>query len=686
MRDQSRIAVIIPALNEERSIGKVIGAIPEWVDQVVVGDNGSTDLTAQVAREHGALVAHEPRRGYGSACLAAMAAMNDADVVVFMDGDFSDYPEEMALLVDPIVNADADLVIGSRILGYSENGALSVQARLGNWLACRLIQLFWGAKFTDLGPFRAISYPALQRLQMRDPDYGWTVEMQIKAARDGLRTVEVPVSYRRRIGKSKVSGTLRGVLGAGTKILGTIFLAAMGGLRTSRECREKLIIFTRYPKPGETKTRLVPVLGEQGAAELHRRMAERIVEAGGALKRFRPVSLEIRYHGGTESEMSQWLGPDHLYKLQGDGDLGERMFSALDEAFAAGSERVVLIGTDIPRLNREILQKALQELRSHDLVLGPATDGGYYLIGLSRRPDRALFTDVTWGTQTVLESTLAVARKLGLSTGLVDPLSDVDRPDDLGFLAGHRATGVGKHDANSRDRASDSITVIIPTLNEELFLDACLSSVNSSPGVEIVVVDGGSTDKTVELARSARAKVLRGSTGRASQMNLGARHATGEILVFLHADTRLPQGWTDHVHRELQIPGTVAGAFELRIQGRLTGLRLIEKLANLRSKKMQIPYGDQAIFMKADLFCRIGGFKDLPIMEDFELMSRLKKLGRIRISPAAVLTSGRRWEENGILRTTAIHQLIIIAYMLGISPKVLARLHPPNDAVVRSTR
>ncbi|MBI4962816.1 MAG: TIGR04283 family arsenosugar biosynthesis glycosyltransferase [Desulfomonile tiedjei] len=675
MRDHSRIAVIIPALNEERSIGKVISAIPAWVDEVIVGDNGSTDRTAAVARGHGARVVYEPRRGYGSACLTALAELNNPDVVVFIDGDSSDHPEEMSLLVDPIISNEADLVIGSRTLGQREKGALPLLARFGNWLACFLIRLFWGARFTDLGPFRAIRHSALQRLDMRDPDYGWTVEMQIKAARDGLRFMEVPVSYRRRIGKSKVSGTLRGVVGAGTKILGTIFLAALGGLRTRRECEERLIIFTRYPRPGETKTRLIPALGEEGAADLHRRLTAKIVEEGRRLKRTRLVSLEIRYHGETEAEFRQWLGPDCAYSPQGEGDLGERMSSSFDEAFTAGAHRVILVGTDIPGLSHGIMEKALQELRNRDLVLGPATDGGYYLIGLRRPPNRALFEDIPWGTRTVLESTLRIAGEHGLSTALVNLLSDVDRPEDLEILS---KTGTGNSQTASPDPVPGRISVIIPTLNEESSLGQCLSSINTVPDAEVLVVDGGSTDKTADVARSHGAKLLRGPTGRALQMNLGAMHATGETLLFLHADTQLPDGWTCHVLRELDKPGTAAGAFELRIQGRLPGLAFIGRLANLRSKRLHVPYGDQAIFIKAELFRRIGGFKGLPVMEDFELIRRLKKFGQIRIAPAAVTTSARRWEENGVLRTTAIHQLIIIAYMLGVPPKLLARMHSPS--------
>jgi len=226
MRNGAKVAVIIPALNEEQSIGKVVAAIPQWVDDVIVADNGSTDQTADVARAHGARIASEPRRGYGSACLAGLAVLNDPEVVVFLDGDFSDYPEEMARLVDPITSGEADMVIGSRVLGRREAGALTPQARFGNWLACTLIRFFWGVHYTDLGPFRAVQYSRLKHFSMRDRDYGWSVEMQIKAAREGIRVREVPVRYRPRIGKSKVAGTFKGVLGAGWKILFTIFRAA----------------------------------------------------------------------------------------------------------------------------------------------------------------------------------------------------------------------------------------------------------------------------------------------------------------------------------------------------------------------------------------------------------------------------------------------------------------------------
>ena len=224
-----KVGVVIPALNEAKALPLVLAAIPPWVALVVVADNGSTDGTAAVARAHGATVVTEPVRGYGRACLTALAALPAGiDVVVFIDGDASDAPEEMAALVQPLADGRADFVIGSRMLGARERGSLTPQQVLGNGLACFLIRLIWGQRFTDLGPFRAIRAETLRGLAMADQDYGWTVEMQIKAAQMGISCVEVPVCYKRRIGVSKVSGTLRGVIGAGTKIL---YIIGREGLR-----------------------------------------------------------------------------------------------------------------------------------------------------------------------------------------------------------------------------------------------------------------------------------------------------------------------------------------------------------------------------------------------------------------------------------------------------------------------
>ncbi|PYT09428.1 MAG: UDP-glucose--dolichyl-phosphate glucosyltransferase [Acidobacteria bacterium] len=227
------VAVVIPALNESASVPKVIDSIPRnRVCEIIVVDNGSTDDTAGAARRAGARVVIEPRRGYGSACLAGIAALacRPPDIVVFLDADFSDHPGELPLLLAPIEEGRADLVIGSRAMGRRERGSLMPQARFGNWLATRLIRLFSGVRFTDLGPFRAIRYESLKALRMRDADFGWTVEMQMKAALTELRIAEVPVSYRKRIGTSKITGTVSGSLLAGAKILWTIGRLSIEGM------------------------------------------------------------------------------------------------------------------------------------------------------------------------------------------------------------------------------------------------------------------------------------------------------------------------------------------------------------------------------------------------------------------------------------------------------------------------
>ena len=220
----SRISIIIPAYNEESSIGLVLDALPqEKIHEIIVVDNGSTDATARVAQEHGARVVKEPRKGYGSACLKGIDELDAPDIVVFIDGDFSDFPEEIVLLISPIETGEKDFVLGSRMILPKSQLALLPQARYGNRLAVFLIKLFFKHEFTDLGPFRAIRYSSLMSIGMKDIDFGWTVEMQIKAVRNGLRIQEVPVNYRKRVGISKISGTVLGTFRAGTKIIYTIF-------------------------------------------------------------------------------------------------------------------------------------------------------------------------------------------------------------------------------------------------------------------------------------------------------------------------------------------------------------------------------------------------------------------------------------------------------------------------------
>lgn len=218
------ISVIIPAYNEEHSIGRVLNDLPkEKLKEIIVVNNASTDNTAEVARINGATVVEERRRGYGAACLRGISEVSGSDIVVFIDGDYSDYPEELDQLIKPITENRADFVLGSRMIYPESREALLPQARYGNKLATFLIYIFFGYRFTDLGPFRAIRFDSLKQINMVDTDFGWTVEMQIKAIKNNLRIEEIPVHYRKRIGISKITGTISGTFKAGVKIIYTIF-------------------------------------------------------------------------------------------------------------------------------------------------------------------------------------------------------------------------------------------------------------------------------------------------------------------------------------------------------------------------------------------------------------------------------------------------------------------------------
>jgi GT2 family glycosyltransferase len=225
-KPQTFIDVLIPAYNEEGSIGKVIRDIPKLVRHVIVVNNNSKDNSRLVAEKAGAIVLDEPIMGYGKACLTGMSYIERLDVepeiLVFLDGDYSDYPEQLLNIIDPILKKDYDMVIGSRAMGTRESGSMTFPQVFGNWLATSLMKVIYKTDYSDLGPFRAIKWEKLKALGMVDQNYGWTIEMQIKAAKAGLKTTEVPVNYRKRIGVSKVSGTIKGVIGAGWKILWTI--------------------------------------------------------------------------------------------------------------------------------------------------------------------------------------------------------------------------------------------------------------------------------------------------------------------------------------------------------------------------------------------------------------------------------------------------------------------------------
>ena len=422
---------------------------------------------------------------------------------------------------------------------------------------------------------------------------------------------------------------------------------------------DRLIVFTRFPMPGRAKTRLIPALGPLGAALLQRRMTESVL---GALARpgGREYHTEVRHAGGGWRKMRRWLGPSLRYVDQGGGGLGRRMHRAMSDAFADGCSRAVIIGTDCPRITRDHVRDAFEALATHDVVLGPSADGGYWLLGA--RADVDVFDGVAWGTDQVLGQTCRRVSDRGLSMQLLERLSDVDSPCDLpGVPADLLPPAVW-------------LSVIVPSLNEAAQIEAAVASARAERA-ETIVVDGGSRDGTPELAQRAGARVVRARPGRARQMNRGAAAARGRVLLFLHADTVLPAHYASCIFEALADAGAVGGAFRYRTELPGRAMRLIEKLVDLRSRHLALPYGDQGIFVRRRAFEAVGAFPDIPIAEDLAFMRRLRRRGRIVIARKTAVTSGRRWAELGVLKTTLINQLVVFGSFLGLPANTVARLY-----------
>lgn len=421
---------------------------------------------------------------------------------------------------------------------------------------------------------------------------------------------------------------------------------------------DKLIVFARWPEAGATKTRLIPALGEQGAADLHRMMTHHTLRTAGRLARQRTgVNIEVRFAGGDAERMAGLFG-DHLrYVPQGEGDLGARMNRAIDDALAHGAGRAVVIGTDCPELTAPLLAHAFDQLDGADAVVGPASDGGYYLIGMSK-PHPQLFTDPDWGKESVLATTLDIAERHGIRIARLVELNDIDRPEDLGqWSAAFRQT----------------VSVIIPARNEAARIGVTVDIARRHGDAEIIVVDGGSADDTGRIAREHGAQVITSKPGRAIQMNGGAEVAAGDVLVFCHADAHLPAEFERAACKALATEGAAAGAFDLTIRGDEPGLRRVERAVRRRTRWMKTPYGDQAVFIRRTTFEKLGGYRDLPIMEDYDLVKRAKKLGEIVVADGSVSVSARYWKQHGIGRATWLNQKVLWGWYLGVKPTTLAK-------------
>ncbi len=427
---------------------------------------------------------------------------------------------------------------------------------------------------------------------------------------------------------------------------------------------EILVLFSRYPQAGRTKTRLARLLGPDGAAKLQRRLTERVVAQIAPWLSRRGARCEIRFDGGSAEQMGAWLGGGFSYRAQGGGDLGVRMQRAFADHFAAGATAVAIIGADCPGLDADILDQAFAALAQQTVVFGPAQDGGYYLVGL-RQPLPDLFQDVPWGTGAVLQRSLKKVRRRGLPPTLLPWLRDVDRPRDLPSWA--RAAGPGR-----------TISVIIPTLNEEAEIAATLSHVVQGCPDEVIVADGGSADDTCALARGFGVKVITVPRGRSRQLNAGAEEARSNLLLFLHADTWVPNGYSGLIAQCLDQPDVAGGTFSFALREPFAGRGVVETLVNLRCRWLHSPYGDQGLFLRRELFETLGGFPGWPILEDVEMVRQLRRSGKVVTLSARISTSGRRWQRLGVWRTLLINRTIMAGSLCRVPAERLARLYNPS--------
>lgn len=420
-----------------------------------------------------------------------------------------------------------------------------------------------------------------------------------------------------------------------------------------RQAGRRIIVFSRLPQPGVTKTRLIPALGPQGAAQLQQWLTQRTLATVDQVKQRSHCEIQVCFTGGTNQQMSEVFGHGYDYVAQGEGELGDRLHHSFANAFSQGLQHVLCIGSDCPTLTPEHIHMAYDHLGSNDLVLGPAVDGGYYLIGMNRLIPE-LFEQIDWGTDKVLAQTLEHARSLGLRVHLLELLPDVDQPDDLAQW--------NMHPTDHLQTLRPWLSVIIPTLNESSRITRTIALADQCPNVQIIVVDAGSTDQTVALAQAARAQVHTCAAGRGRQLHYGAQVATGDVLLFLHADTHLPPGYWQEIKHILNTPDTLAGAFRLAFDHTTQVMRLIQWGANLRSTWRQLPYGDQALFLTREHYHQMGGFKPLLVMEDFDFVMRLRRAGRIRISSHCVTTSARKYLDKGPWLTVLLHQWMIMTW------------------------
>ena len=431
-----------------------------------------------------------------------------------------------------------------------------------------------------------------------------------------------------------------------------------------------LILFMKAPVLGRVKTRLAEGVGNDNATTLYRLMCEHLLN----LTAPQYTDVIVAYDDEERTSLPSYLEAKSLFYQSGD-DLGERMQNAFEAVFKKGYKRAILVGSDIPDVNERLLEESFAHLCNNDAMLSPTEDGGYYLIGFHAHTFcQEAFEGITYSTDDVYANTLLKLSPLRVAKGEI--LRDIDTLEDLrAFTCKEQQTPLSKF---AQDILSDlpRISVIIPVYHEDetlLHTLVHLKAMAHAQNYEIIVVDTHEKT-TVERLHVSAVRVAFSSKGRSTQMNEGARKARGKMLLFLHADTLLPYHWDKKIENALHV--NKAGAFSLGINTSHLGLFFIETMANLRTQITKIPYGDQAHFFQTSFFRALGGYAQIALMEDVEIMKRLKKRGqKITLIKSKVLTSPRRWHKEGILYVTLRNRTLSFLYWLGVSPTKLSRFY-----------
>ncbi len=427
--------------------------------------------------------------------------------------------------------------------------------------------------------------------------------------------------------------------------------------------KDSLIIFVKAPVPGRVKTRLVPPLTYDQAAAMYRDWAASIYTS---LLKIPALSVEIAYEPHPDFPSPDWIktsSQEVPFFLQEGENLGERLKNAFHSVFKKGHSKGVIIGSDSPGLPTEYIRDAFSSLDNNDLVLGPTPDGGYYLIGLKDKIIPDLFRDIPWSSSTVLEKTLAQAKKHSLKTDLLPEYLDIDRPKDLESL-------------------EPTFSIIIPTKNEAGTILKTLTHIrqtSSSYSTETIIVDGGSQDDTLALVQNKATLVLKyPQPNRGAQMHCGAQQAKGKIFLFLHADTLLPDNWQNilmEVFSESGGKAPVALAFRLSFDSDKLFYRTIELLTRVRTFFTRVPHGDQALAVQREAYKRSGGYPNAPLMEEYLLIPKLRKMGRLFLLQEKVRTSSRKYVKKGPLRNSLRNLTLIFLFFLGVSPNKLSKIY-----------